>query len=39
MFVDDDCVFDPRMLFGAAFTLDSLPESAAAIHVPIYHRS
>lgn len=38
MFVDDDCVFDSRMLFGATFTLERLPDKVAAIHVPVYHR-
>ncbi|MCH7568393.1 MAG: glycosyltransferase [Nanoarchaeota archaeon] len=38
MFVDDDCIFDNRMLFGATFTLERLPERAAAVHVPVYHR-
>jgi len=38
MFVDDDCVFDSRMLFGATFTLERLPDNAAAIHMPVYHR-
>jgi len=38
MFVDDDCIFDSRMLFGAAYTLERLPRNVAAIHVPVYHR-
>ena len=39
MFVDDDCVFDNRMLFGATFTLETLPDEATAVHIPVYHRT
>ncbi len=38
MFLDDDCVFSKWMIFGAAFTLDKLGDSTAAVQMPVYHR-
>ena len=38
IFLDDDCIFSNYFIFGAGFTMDKLPENAAALHMPVYHR-
>lgn len=38
LFLDDDCVFSRHMVFGASYTLGSLDDSVAALHLPVYHR-
>jgi glycosyltransferase involved in cell wall biosynthesis len=38
MFLDDDCLFSPYMLFGAEFTMNHLGGEFGALHLPVYHR-
>ncbi|MCH7850668.1 MAG: glycosyltransferase family 2 protein [Nanoarchaeota archaeon] len=38
LFLDDDCIFSPYFVFGAVYTLNSLPTDVAVVHMPVYHR-